>query len=294
MSKVSLYKISGFDIKLYCKVTESFVPNYKSSFAFGTAPKNFCLTACYDILKPTVIYIDRVEKNNLCVIDGKLTNYDRGTVKLVKVALLALKQFRPDIEKFTLFDDSQIYCEEGSKLFKLSMSFDYISKYNETWYQRQFGAELPGSKQDVNTMFGSYHESLRILDEPILDYILIIDRFPQFAELKNEYIASKTPRQFIHNLRSKLGNNFCFDVGKWLNQYMRFLQIKLYAEDWFITAQNVKDLPNFKIENVDNLNDPFRVRGGGKTKKVLRNKRRYRMISDLFFTESFVGGYDSQ
>ena len=67
-----------------------------------------------------------VENNDLCVSNGLLSNYDKGTVKLVKTALYVIKTEFPEITTLTLKDDSQIYCEKGSKIFKISMSYDYI------------------------------------------------------------------------------------------------------------------------------------------------------------------------
>ena len=61
--------------------------------------KKFCLVALYDAHKPDEIYIDRVENNDLCVIEDKLRNYEKGTIKLVKLALYAIKYFFPNIKK---------------------------------------------------------------------------------------------------------------------------------------------------------------------------------------------------
>jgi hypothetical protein len=247
--------------------------------------KKFCLTAIYKGVKPTEIYIDRVENNDLCLLNGKLSDYEKGTVKLIKVALFVMKSLFPDVTKYTLHDDSQLYCDKSSFLFKLSMSYDYILKYNETWYQKNFNAELPES---LMTM---YNNSLKVLDEPITDYALIVNMFPQFSEYKSEYESSSTPRKFISLLRKKLDREFCFKVGKWLNQYMVSLQIKLLAENWYINAANIKNVPNFSMTHMDSNNANRILNGGGRTRK--NNKRiGYKIKSDSAFTENCVGYYD--
>jgi hypothetical protein len=313
MATISGYEIKGYDIKFYCKVTEMNIgsPTYKCVLSFGTGMKQFCMTAMYDKQKnPNTIYIDRVENNDLCVKDGLLSNYDKGTIKFVKTSLCAMKQLFPQVVRFTFTDDSQIYCDKKSKLFKLSMSYDYILKYNESWYQKNFDAILPGfiSKyydnnkhvvitSEPGSIMDTYVKSLQVLDEPIMEYLLIKDTLPQLNKYKKEYEASKTPREFIQTLRVNLGNTFCFVVGPWLNQYMMLLQVKLSPEYWYITT--IESDPNFKMIPMDPedaikmLDNPTRFQSGGGTRK--RNKRNkrliYKMIADSNFTEHCVGYY---
>jgi len=298
MATITGYTVSGFDLRLYCKVTEMGIdtPDYKCILSFGTGMKRFCLTAMYDKQKPTELYIDRVENNDLCVVDGKLSNYDKGTVKLVKTALCVINELFPEVTTLTLHDASQIYCEEESKLFKLGMSYDYIIKYNETWYQKNFHAILPGfiSKHyDANrevqitaepdTIMDIYSKSLHVLDAPRMDYSLLSNRFTQFDEYKEEYESSTTPRDFINKLRRTLGDKYCFVVGKWLNQYMALLQIKLSPEHWYILSSTIEPVPHFKMDKMNKTNTMRLLEGGNKTRR--RTKRgRFTIIADSAFT----------
>jgi hypothetical protein len=152
MSNIKAYKISGYNINLYCKISEYGIDtnNYMCSMSFGTGNKKFCLTAIYKALNPFEIYIDRVEKNDLCIIDNKLSDIDEGLVKLVKLSLLFIKKIYPHVTRLTFHDDSQIYCNNvralqsltlrENKLDKLSLAYDYIIKYNQTWYEKNFKA----------------------------------------------------------------------------------------------------------------------------------------------------------
>jgi hypothetical protein len=310
--KISGYLITGYDIKLYCKKTETDIntPKYKCVVSFGTGMKRFCMTSIYESEKPTELYIDRIEKNNLCVIGQKLNIYDRGTVKLVKTALFVLKTLFPIAEKISLIDDSLIYCEEESKRFKLSMSYDYIIKYNQTWYQKCFNAELPGfiSKQKLdenkfpkitsvdNSLMDIYSKSLVVLDQPILNYELMLNRFDAIREYKEEYNTSATPREFINKLRVKLGSTFCYDIGKWLNQYMGLLHIKLLPDFWLILISNISQVPKFSMNKIDDLVAKHILDGDVRntTKNSSFDKKYLKLISDPVFTESFISNYSEK
>lgn len=313
LPKSTGYIITGYDIKVYCKLTETNIgeQNYNCVISFGTGMKKWCIIALYDNKKPNEIYIDRVENNDLCLAVGKLREYEKGTIKLFKIALYTLKQLFPDIIKLTLHDNSQIYCNETNKMFKLSLSYDYILKYNESWYQKNFSAELPGfiSKKNINnniinnntkypitsepgTLMDIYTTSLRELDTNIMDYSLIINIFSQFSEYKNEYESSNTPREFINILRKTLKNDFCFKVGKWLNQYMLFLQIKLSPEYWYILTKNIANVPNFTINELTNNNTKTILNGGKRHNKTLKNNTGLCIISDSNLTDTFIGSYN--
>lgn len=318
MAHISGYIVTGFNLKMYCKKFEMGIdsPHYKCVLSFGTGMKKFCMTAMYDIHKANEIYIDRVENNDLCVIDGKLRNYDKGTVKLVKTAICVIKELFPQVTKLTLNDASQIYCEDESKMFKLSMSYDYILKYNETWYQKNFNAILPGfiSKQydsnnrvqitaEPDSMMDAYVTSLRVLDEEREDYSFLSNRFTQFEEYKEDYESSTTPRKFINTLRKNLDDTFCHIVGKWLNQYMVLLQIKLSPGHWYILSSMIEPVPNFNIVPMNNADAKRILDGGGNIhRNITRKKRRgptpsrqkhvLKIIADSAFTDNFVGYYN--
>jgi hypothetical protein len=266
-----IYKISGYNISLYCKITEYGIntENYMCTMSFGTGNKQFCLTSIYKSKKLYEIYIDRVDKNNLCVIDGKLSDFEEGLVKLVKVSLWFIKKIYPHVKKFTLFDYSQIYCNPDNKHDKLSLAYDYILKYNQTWYEKKFKAELPGlittnknTTIESNSLMAKYKESLKELDAPLMSYDIIADKLTVLQKYKSEYTNAETPRQFIENIRNSYKDNYCYEVGKWLNSYMVFLQIKLFPEEWYILTSNVNPVPNFKVNKITNASIINKFLGG--------------------------------
>jgi len=95
----------------------------------------------YDVKNPDSIYIDRIENNTSCLLEKGDSN--ERTVKLVRIGLYEMLRLKPSITRFTLKDDSNIYCN-GSTRERISMSYESLLKYNQTWYQQKFGAILDG------------------------------------------------------------------------------------------------------------------------------------------------------
>jgi hypothetical protein len=280
MSYTYGYNIYGYDINIFCKITEQNIEkdNYKCIMSFGNK-NTFCLTAIYNATNPYEIYIDNINYNDKCVINGTLAE-SGGIEKLVKIALWHMTKIYPHVLKYTFMDDSHIYCEKKSKLYKLNLAYDYILKYNKTWYQSKFKAELP---QDLMINF---NKSLQELDKPLDNYDFIIQKFNQFINFKNEYIQSKTPRDFINEIRTQNKDKYCFIVAKWLTQYMIYLQIKLYNDNWFISKNNIDSIPNYKPIKINNIFSNL-IHGGNKTRKN-KNFRlaSYKNISNIGFYTS--------
>lgn len=111
MSHQQHFIVSGFNnLRVYCKINK--LMRYGSNdisytISFGSK-RNFCFIAAIKSEIPNVCYIDRVEYNTACVIDGSLREKG-GTVELVKLALWTIKQLFPQVTKFTLIDDLYIY-----------------------------------------------------------------------------------------------------------------------------------------------------------------------------------------
>jgi hypothetical protein len=166
----------------------------------------------------------------------------------------------PHVNKFMLMDNSQIYC---SKTDKMSLAYDYILKYNQTWYQKKFAAELPGHNTiSQDSLLYYYVESLKELDAPLIHYSIILEIFPTFTKYQTEYISSQTPRMFIDNIREKYKDTYYQEVSKWLNSYMKYLHIKISPEHWFILSRSVIPVPNFKATKLRN-NNITKIFGGG-------------------------------
>lgn len=293
----TVYKIKGYDMDIYCKLT--IFKNYtgdniytisfggKNEFGFSEAKTlqgisepdtEFCLISKIHSTKPNICYIVNIERNSACVINGTLEEKG-GTEVFIKLALWTIHTLFPDVTTFTLTDDSHIYCQQGSKAYKLSLSYDYILKYNQTWYENKFGAKLPhvilckGEKP----IDESFNESLKVLDYPLQPFSDLRLTYKSFIENEDIYNTSSTPRDFINKLRIKYGNDYCFKVGEWLTQYMIRLDIKLYPDNWYINIESVIEPPKFNIQETKNI-----IRGGNKTKKRSRKTEKlmnFRLIA---------------
>jgi hypothetical protein len=288
MQQPQKFIVSGFNgLRVYCKITST--PGYNTSeknhtISFGG--KNFfCLVAMIKASMPTECYIDRVEYNSSCVVNGSLR--EKGsTAELVKLALWTIVSKFPQVTTLTLTDDSYIYCEEGSKLNKLSLSHDFILKYNKTWYQYHFNAELPTDQ--ANTL----KNTLKVLDQPLEPFEFVVQHIEALRPYRTEYesspganvrlgqmpIYTHTPRAFMNTLRD---DNYCFTVGKWIEHYMKYIGIRdIFKNNWFIRRENVVAPPNYHIAETQNS-----IRGGY---RGTRKRRNYSLI-----VHNSCGGYDN-
>jgi len=268
INKISGYKISAYGLNLYCKITEvgRFPYFYNCTLSFGTGMKKFCVVAAYNMKKPYEIYIDRVEKNDKCVLDDNLSSYSEGTAKFFKAALWTLKRMYPHVLQYTLRDDSNFPCNGNAESSDtMPMACDYIVKYNQTWYQKKFGAVLPDSANS-NSLWTKYNNSLVNLDQQLPHFLSIRDRIPNADDYKEEYEAAKSPREFINSLREKLKKRYCNIVGKWLAGYIHSLGINIFYDSWYIPHEAIVEPEGFSITKLTN-NNAKRILTGGKIVK---------------------------
>lgn len=284
--EISAYDIKAYDIHIYCKLSEAYknTPNYVCTISFGSKNKQFCLTAMYRQKEPTKIYIDRVQHNDQCVVDGRLEDFKGGTAKIVSTALWFMKCHFKDVTHFTLNDDSHIECEKGNTMYKLSLAYDYILKHNQTWYENKFNAILP------DIIYDKYKKSLTVLDELLYPYNMVSDLFMN-TDYEEIYNSSKSPRDFINNLRKTNGTNYCFKVGKWLNSYMRFLQINIYQTDWYIMKDTITEPEGYTESLLDPTKKSQLFYGGSKNRKKTRKRHNFRLVNSTYTEGNIVGTY---
>lgn len=311
---VSGKKIKGFGISTYCKITEQFQNDpihYMCDFSFGTGIKKFCLVANYMIKRPDEIYIDRVENNKACLIGKDITEIANGSVNLVRLALYEMYQRFPNITRFTLKDDSHLYCNGLDHGDRILLAYETLLKYNQTWYQQKFGAVLPGfissttdetqvhpvqpgtiqlvvPIHDVPTIFVVqqdssmfyYLQSLANLDLPLIPYPSAVDNISDLAAFQAEYESARTPREFMKNVRARfvLPNGrfdkkaYCYAVVRWFSRYMNSLRINLYKESWYIPVSTIVRPDDFSEEPLSKVNAMRHLDGGSRRQRT-RSKR---------------------
>lgn len=276
------------------------------SYSFGTGMKKFCMTASNR--KPREIYIDRVERNNLCVKSGLID--DEGTSKIALLGMYFMKTRSPLLKRFTFQDDSYLYCVKGTTSGKkLSMTYEAILKYNQTWYQQKCHARLSGfvSKKEKafeaspqnrvmpsivgqkvgktieyrtiyyevvpDSMMARYLESLIVLDQPSMAYERVTDPFPMIERYREDYIATSTPREFVARIRNRLSQeDYCMQMNGWMESYLKFLDVKAYKDDWFILVEDIVK-PDGYVETPMKKNAVERAFYGGATQKRSISKR---------------------
>jgi len=266
------YLVKAYNKQFYCKIIY-----YKASsavtFLFGGKTEYCIVISIRDTIR-TDAYIDRIEYNVACVKDGRL-EHRPGTIDLVNAGLLTFHRFFPDIKQLTFKDDSHIYCEEGSKAYKLSMAYESILKYGKTWYEDKFKASLPAN------LFKQYTGSMKILDEPLDSFEFQVSRVPFMRPYEKIYRKSSSPRDFIRQLRMELGDQYCFEVGKWLTKYIEILQVTIFKDSWYISVEDIKETSTLHISETTDV-----MKGGGK-----RTQRNFSMVAGGDEGYSIVGIY---
>ena len=225
---------------------------------------------------PTVAYIDRVEYDNVCSLDGPLKR-KVGIQNLVAAGLWTIKNRYPDIQIFTLKDDNYIECEENSKMYKMSLAYDYILKYNQTWYQKLFQATLP------EPILRTFTDSLEVLDKPLYHIEFMLESgLDYLKKYKDIYAKSSSPREFMNKLRESYPSSYCKEVCKWLTRYMDYLDIKLYYDLWYISVSTMQP-EEYSLE-------PY-VQRGGRRRQTRKKYRKQQNTSILYDLAPTVGTY---
>jgi hypothetical protein len=232
----TFYTVSAHTTSFYCKVVK--YGDTKATVSIG-GKNEYCVTIAVT-LDSTEAYIDRIEYSKACVKDGSL-EHKEGTAHLVSASLWTCHQLFPHVTIFTFQDDSHIYCKEGSKLYKLNLAYDYILKYGKTWYESKFHATLPSA------LFAEYSKSLEALDAPLELFEYQAGRLPSLSRYETLYKESSSPRDFLYRLRTQSGAKYCFEVGKWLSQYMGILRISMFNASWYIKIDGLEEPVGYQL-----------------------------------------------
>jgi hypothetical protein len=262
MSQIEWFILKSSGQEFYVK--RELYPKYGNNFQtasllFGGV-RTFCVTIA--IKSESIAFVNRVEFDEFCNKVGKMEE-NKGMEVLLKGALWFTLQLYPTIKIFNLEDDSHIYCIKKSKTHKLSLAYDYILKYGQTWYEKKFHAVLS------EHMTHDYKKSQAVLDMPLIPYEEFVKVYPTIKSYESTYRAAKSPRDFIGSLRTELGlDTYCMEVGKWLTNYVELLGVQMFKEKWFILRSSVKEPDGFELEKLT-----YEPRVGGASRLKTRKQR---------------------
>lgn len=254
------------------------------------------------------------------VIVGADLAITEPTVKLVRIGLYEMYRTKPTITRFTLKDDSNLYCNGADYGQRISMAYESLLKYNQTWYQQKFGAVLPGFvsmelQQDTtaititinhtpttfyvkpDSLMFYFLQSLSNMDLPSTPYPSMIHTVPGIKKIQTEYESAQTPREFMRNVRAVFTSSngkfdkegYCYAVAPWFSFYMNTLRIPLYYDAWYIPVTTVKQPDGFKEDTMEHAN-ALRILTGGRRKT--RTKRTQWGIIPYYPTGRRFGGAD--
>ncbi len=236
-----ILKSSGQEFYVKRELYPAYGTFQKASLLFGGV-KTFCVTIA--IKSASVAYINRVEFDEFCNKEGKMEE-NKSMEILLKAALWFTLQHYPSIKIFELEDYSEIYCVKKSKTHKLSLAYDYILKYGQTWYEKKFHATLP------DIMIHDYKISQDVLSAALAPFEEIVKNIHPIKPYETQYKAAKTPREFIQSLRTEMGlDRYCMEVGKWLTNYIELLGVQMFKDKWFILSRTVKEPAEFDIQKL--------------------------------------------
>lgn len=268
------YSISANTKQYYCKESSYSSPDGTKSVTVSFGGKSvYCVVAAWKSTLPTTIYLDRVEFDKGCIKQGNL-EHKQGTQDMVSTALWTIHTLLPTVKTITFTDDSHILCEEGSKLYKLSLALEYSLKYNQTWYQMKFNATLP------TDLLENFQSSLLNLDKPLDEFSFMLERAPYLKPYEQLYSQSNSPRDFFSRLREQYGKDYCFQVCKWIRDYLETkIGIQFYPKDWYIPVDTLRSPKEYSIQPTTNS-----MRGG------TRRKKRRTVVEDEY-TSGMMGYY---
>lgn len=298
-SSVRVNPLHGNGIDTYCKITQYEYADGKKNkytFSFGTGRGQFCLILSIDGKDYSSAYIDRVEKIEKCSKGRGMLEIADGMAKYTSLGLYAVKQMCPWVKRFTLKDDAKTICN-GVSGSSIRLAYDYLLKYNMTWYQKKFGARLEGMVdaeekadgevetfsspgfQEVRAVKGSlmyqFLKSLEALDEPCKEFGLILDLFPELKKYQELYESARSPRDFLTRLRSQFPDpaSFCHSVTKWFDRYMGYLRIQLFMDSWFIPVEHVQKPDGFVVGKPMEGSVLNSYRGGTRQNRRVKGKK---------------------
>ncbi len=269
------YKVSSENKVYSCKITTYKFPGRPetSTISFG-GKSTYCIVGAWKSIEPTIVYIDRIEYDKGCILDGQL-EHGKGTISMIQAALYTIRRLYPDVTQITFTDDSHIYCEHGSKKYKLSLAHDYILKYNQTWYEQKFHAKLP-----LN-LYQSFQSSLSVLDEPLSPFEFQVTLSPYLEQYKQQYMSASTPRDFFTTLRNDFGTRYCVEVWHWIRHYLeQQLHIKVYKDSWSIDTSTIQPPHEYQLDKT--------TQQGGSRKRYTRKMRKY---EEEYMVEQGLGLY---
>ncbi len=169
----------------------------------------------------------------------------------------------PFIDRVLFKDESSILCQGN----RLSLRDFYISKYGQTWYERNFNAELVDDKSRRK-----YHKDLAKALGPYKEGDSFDCFFKKYMKPYKNEISQETldmvrdafnSNNTYHGMLSTLANNDCHVFHKWLRRYFSKKLIIDGEDDWFISRTHPY-FSKLKVRKVSTITmKPLPLFGGG-------------------------------
>ena len=170
-----------------------------------------------------------------------------GTRHMVRTAMTLVKKVFPWIERFRLYDSSNINCVDNS--FKVSLADIQISLHGKTYYERYFGAYL-----EFESIRTDYLERVREMKTaPMLDFELFCRHNRVFSKeiesyIKGPYESSNSYADFFKQLQAKCDGDpdnkkYCFVTNEFLETFLtNKLSGRYKTTEWIIDMDKIRQV----------------------------------------------------
>jgi hypothetical protein len=237
-----------------------------------------------EIENPTFARIPWIESHPECGLMKSLE--DGSSPKMIKAALQFTNDIFPTVTEFKFNDMSHIDCKKkdhvgnSGERMQMSLKAYYISIYNQTWYEKHFGAKL------INTTFhNKYREALKKLYSPKIKslytwYSLKSTIGLQINKSEDDileplFLEADTFNTFF-NLIPK--ETRCVLINGWIETLLQELLGNIYdSNNWYININGFTKIP-IKIKTSLEITSSFQE-GGLRSKKRKTRKN----VSDYIY-----------
>lgn len=189
-----------------------------------------------------------IKKDSDCAINKSL---ESGT-HLINTGLTFIKKIS-HIQYVLLDDVSNIKCSNGRDL---SLACFYFVRYQETWYEKNFGAELESEKDRDSYLILKNNWNISHNKIPTNDFIIYLKNWNISNEtidiLSSIYEKTSTYKEFFDTLFELEGKNkSCILLQHWLDQFMNVvLHFGLYNRTWRIPTEKIVPVKLIQREEI--------------------------------------------
>ncbi len=194
-------------------------------YSFGGRRRNCVHLTVYGEDDDIYGHIDGISYSKKCSVDRDLLR-GHGTTFMLKAAIRVVRDLHPDLQGFTLKDNSTIACSNGEDV---DLAYLSLLKHGKTWYQKHFGAHLLDDERRERLK-----NIIKFIDEPLpswSDFLKVyrlthILRSSLKRNIKQVYDHSTSIRNLVSNLDCALYNPLITSI---VSTHLSFIRDEMWV-----------------------------------------------------------------